>query len=71
MSGTARTGPEGRRRAEIGTYIHFFQKYDKTINRFFSLKNVSSGTKTAPALLRTPGRVRKNLTKNRKLIIFF
>ena len=27
MSGTARTGPEGRRRVEIGTYIHFYEKF--------------------------------------------
>ena len=47
MSGSARTSPEGRRRAEIGTYIHFYKKYDKTNynifaeKRFFGHKNRS------------------------------
>ena len=41
MSGTVRTGPEGRRRVEIGTYTHFYKKYDKMFYKKFSLKNVS------------------------------
>ena len=71
MSGTARTRPEGRRRAEIGTYIHFYKKYDNRFYKIFSLKNVSSGTKTAPGGLRTPGRVRQKMTKTRKIYNFY
>ena len=35
MPRTVRNGPEGRRRVEIGSYIHFYKKYDKKIYKFF------------------------------------
>ena len=41
MPGTVRNGPEGRRRAEIGIYTHFYKKYDKKNYNFFFVKNVS------------------------------